>query len=440
MPLGGLIRCLLCRGNEAVSPVDESSAGISSGAEVVPLGRLQSNPAVRPFLSPASITLLPSLDGKQFEASVEYQRDHPPTRVSRSPEETASSPPTSSHFHGQIEEANINHVGGHYFDNRIAYTLSSPGPARDLGIDGESRRLLDELGKKSALGAVVNAEERAYAPRCLHETRTRVLNNLGEWSAAEGRWKDAKLLVLTGPAGHGKTAIMQSFAEQLLRRSRGTNIVIATFFFKATIPDQNQPKALVTTLAYQVAEHWPSFQDNIVSVIRDNVRILSTSLEHQMDHLLTGPIVRSHASPPSPPFVVICAVDGLDECDGDDAQSRVIRLLHTLSTIPNTRVVLASRPEFPIQSVLKSGMSGMLHIDLNKDYNAAGDIRQFTWVRLLEIRDKLLPSINRVSWPRERDAEQIADHSSGQFILAETAMKYVDDRRYDPRKRLEEVH
>ncbi|TEB19097.1 hypothetical protein FA13DRAFT_490799 [Coprinellus micaceus] len=233
---------------------------------------------------------------------------------------------------------------------------------------------------------------------------------------------------------------MQSFAEQLLRRSRGTNIVIATFFFKATIPDQNQPKALVTTLAYQVAEHWPSFQDNIVSVIRDNVRILSTSLEHQMDHLLTGPIVRSHASPPSPPFVVICAVDGLDECDGDDAQSRVIRLLHTLSTIPNTRVVLASRPEFPIQSVLKSGMSGMLHIDLNKDYNAAGDIRQFTWVRLLEIRDKLLPSINRVSWPRERDAEQIADHSSGQFILAETAMKYVDDRRYDPRKRLEEVH
>ncbi|TEB24424.1 hypothetical protein FA13DRAFT_1739274, partial [Coprinellus micaceus] len=331
-------------------------------------------------------------------------------------------------------------VGGSYSDHRrVRIQNYNIGPESDPRRDTENRHFLDELAMRSAPGAVANAEERAYAPRCLHETRTRVLNDLGEWSAAEGRWKDAKLLVLTGPAGHGKTAIMQSFSETLLRQSRETRVVVATFFFKATIPDQNQPKALVTTLAYQVAEHWPSFQDNIVSVIRDNVRILSTSLEHQMDHLLTGPIVRSHASPPSPPFVVICAVDGLDECDGDDAQSRVICLLHTLSTIPNTRVVLASRPEFPIQSVLKSGMSGMLHIDLNKDYNAAGDICQFTWVRLLEIRDKLLPSIDRVSWPRERDAEQIADHSSGQFILAETAMKYVDDRRYDPRKRLEEV-
>ncbi|TEB31202.1 hypothetical protein FA13DRAFT_1791499 [Coprinellus micaceus] len=339
-----------------------------------------------------------------------------------------------------IQEANFTSVGGSYSDHRrVRIQNYNIGPESDPRRDTENRHFLDELAKRSAPGAIANAEERAYAPRCLHETRTRVLNDLGEWSAAEGRWKDAKLLVLTGPAGHGKTAIIQSFSEKLLQQSRETRVVVATFFFKATISDQNQPKALVTTLAYQVAEHWPSFRDNIGRVIRDNVRIFSTSLEHQMEHLLTSPIVRLQASPPSPPFIVICAVDGLDECAGVDAQSRVIRLLHILSKIPNTRILLASRPEFPIQSALQGGLSETLHIDLNKVYDASKDIRQFTWIRLLEIRDRLLPKLDRVSWPREEDAEQIANYSSGQFILADTAMRYIDDQHYDPRERLKEV-
>jgi hypothetical protein len=147
-------------------------------------------------------------------------------------------------------------------------------------------------------------------------------------------------------------------------------------------------------------------------------------------------------------------VDGLDECDGvvngnmvgcsetrsvEDMQSRVIRLLHTLSRPPNVRVVIASRPEVPIKRAIEKGMADMLHIDLNEDYNAAEDIYRFTWPRLEEIQKGVLPNIDPNSWPRQADAKQIADHSSGQFILAQTAMRYVDDRRYDPRERLKEV-
>ncbi|TEB24399.1 hypothetical protein FA13DRAFT_1638751, partial [Coprinellus micaceus] len=150
--------------------------------------------------------------------------------------------------------------------------------------------VLSELRKESALAAISNAEERAYAPRCLHETRTRVLNDLGEWSEAKGRWKDVKLLLLTGPAGHGKTAIMQSFSERLLEESKEGQVVIATFFFKSTISDQNQPKALVTTLAHQVALHLPSFRYRIITVLRDNIGIFLTSLEHQMKYLLIDPL------------------------------------------------------------------------------------------------------------------------------------------------------
>jgi hypothetical protein len=158
-----------------------------------------------------------------------------------------------------------------------------------------------------------------------------------------------------------------------------------------------------------------------------------------MQHLLVNPIINSQASSRGSSVSLIGAVDGLDECEGDEAQSRVIRLLHALSKTPNTRVVIASRPEYPIQSVIKHGLPGVLHVDLNKDYDARNDIRQFTWVKLLDIRERLLPNIDHVSWPRKEDAEQITECASGQFILAEIAMRYVDDRRHDPRKRLQEV-
>ncbi|TEB24389.1 hypothetical protein FA13DRAFT_1739237 [Coprinellus micaceus] len=345
---------------------------------------------------------------------------------------------SSSH----IQEANFTSVGGSYNDHRrVRIQNYNLGPESDTRFDPDNHNLLDELRKQSSLGAVSYAEARADAGRCHPVTRVKALNDLEAWSVGKGPWKDVKLLVLTGPAGHGKSCIMQTFADRLLEKAKGgdPHPVIATFFFKSTVPEQNQPKALVTTLAHQIAAKHPFIQHRIATVIRGDSGIFSTSLEHQTKCLLVDPISGSCDTSSSPSLNVAFAVDGLDECDGDEAQSRVICLLHTLSTIPNTRVVLASRPEFPIQSVIKSRMSGLLHIDLNKDYNAGEDIRQFTWVRLLDIRKRLLPTIDRVSWPREQDAEQIAECASGQFILAEIAMRYVDDRRYDPRKRLEEV-
>jgi hypothetical protein len=233
---------------------------------------------------------------------------------------------------------------------------------------------------------------------------------------------------------------MQSFADRLLEKAKGSDPhpVIATFFFKTTVPEQNQPRALVTTLAHQVAEHWPSFRRQIVAVLRDNPGIFSISLEHQMRRLLVDPFSDSWATSPSPSLNVACAVDGLDECDGDEAQSRVIRLLHSLTTIPNTRVVVASRPELAVMEAVSQGMPGMLHVDLNKG-DTQDDIHKFVWARLCKIRDMSRLKIDLLRWPSEEDAWRICDYSSGQFILAATAMKYVGERRHDPRERLKEV-
>ncbi|TEB24394.1 hypothetical protein FA13DRAFT_1317455 [Coprinellus micaceus] len=143
MPLRRVIRCLLCRGNDPVSPVDQSLVTrVSSDAEAVPLVGLQQDPvAAQTMNSSGSTPLPPSLNGEHLEASIKHQQDHAPTRVSRSQEESTSSPPTSLHFHGYIQGANINTVGGNYFDNRqITSNHLRSEPASDPGLDAESRR------------------------------------------------------------------------------------------------------------------------------------------------------------------------------------------------------------------------------------------------------------------------------------------------------------
>ncbi|TEB24369.1 hypothetical protein FA13DRAFT_1797253 [Coprinellus micaceus] len=135
----------------------------------------------------------------------------------------------------------------------------------------------------------------------------------------------------------------------------------------------------------------------------------------------------------------VAPMDGLDECDGDKDQSRVIRLLYTLSTISNTRVVVASCPEFAVMAAVAQKMLGILHVDLNKG-DTGDDIYKFVWAELLDIRKKASRlKMDPLRWPSEEDALKISDYSSGQFILAAVAMRYVGERRHDPQEHLKEV-
>ncbi|TEB24416.1 hypothetical protein FA13DRAFT_1613059, partial [Coprinellus micaceus] len=138
------------------------------------------------------------------------------------------------------------------------------------------------------LGAVSYAEARADAGRCHPGTRANALTDLEMWSYGRGAWEDVKLLILTGPAGHGKSCIMQTFADRLLEKTKRSSScpVIATFFFKGAVPELKQPTALVTTLTHQVSGQCPSIQPHITTVIHTDRGIFSASLEHQMQHLL----------------------------------------------------------------------------------------------------------------------------------------------------------
>ncbi|KAJ2915532.1 hypothetical protein MD484_g4879, partial [Candolleomyces efflorescens] len=310
-------------------------------------------------------------------------------------------------------------------------------------------RAFDMLKQQSLLGAVFNSAERTHVPRCHPNTRVAVFEDIMHWLHDNSHQRP--LLIITGTTGTGKTTVMQTLAERLYPHGQ----LVATYFVTPTLNDnstvdhkQRTAKSgssgcskLVTTLAFQIASWYPTIRPFILGAVEGNPAIFSASLASQLEELIRRPVVASRTAAFQGSNCCI-VVDGLDECGSDENQAEVIRLFHNLGSDPEMpfRVVLSSRPEFPIRLALGGAVSSLAyHLELDRSYNAEEDIERYVREELCRIRADLLPHVSASSWPSPIDVSTIRVNSSGQFIFAATALKYVDNRYYDPRTRLKEV-
>ncbi|KAF9077459.1 hypothetical protein BDP27DRAFT_1179511, partial [Rhodocollybia butyracea] len=72
------------------------------------------------------------------------------------------------------------------------------------------------------------------------------------------------IIWLYGPAGAGKSAIAQTFAEACARN--GT-LLVGSFFFWRTDTSRNNPQMLFTTIAYQMAMSIPELRPKINAMV-----------------------------------------------------------------------------------------------------------------------------------------------------------------------------
>lgn len=299
-------------------------------------------------------------------------------------------------------------------------------------------RALNTLFDRVAPNAILNSGGRADDVRCHPGTRKEVIRLIDKWrSDIRDGLSANQIFWLSGPAGAGKTAIVQTVAESW----KSLGIHIASFFFFRTDPSRSHAKAFLSTLLYQIFDCCPAARTVIDEILIQKPRILDMGLEEQFDELI---FTAFRAIKSSLPPAIILLIDGLDECDSESKTSQweILRVLDKLMGHKDILflVLVASRAEPHISSAFRSLTSPMLSIFLGDQYAPEADIQLFVETEFNKIRmSHPHAAMLERDWPSESQVRAIVVKSSGQFIYAATVMRFISRSSTVPSLSLERV-
>ncbi|KAF7326343.1 putative nwd2 protein [Mycena sanguinolenta] len=288
-------------------------------------------------------------------------------------------------------------------------------------------RGIEMLHRTVALEAIHDSADSFSQPKCHPETRTQMLQDLREWALDSN--PRTTVLWFYGPAGAGKSAVMQTLAGELQVVQR----LSGCFFFKRAHATRGNSKTLFATIAYQLALNVESLQIPISAVVEKNPSIMTRSMATQMQQLISEPCFSHKYRDP-----VTIIIDGLDECEGRDVQQEILRVIRIAASqlrIP-FRFIVASRPEPHIHEMIKSPLSSDSHCSFNVE-QCADDVRKYLRDEFARIHHEHRTMTHiPLPWPSLEILEHLVQKSSGYFIYASTIIKFIDDKNYRPTHRL----
>ncbi|KAJ7908063.1 hypothetical protein B0H13DRAFT_2498837, partial [Mycena leptocephala] len=259
-----------------------------------------------------------------------------------------------------------------------------------------------------------------------------MLDNLYNW--AIGGRSDHSMRWLYGPAGAGKTAIMQTLCLQLQQDRR----LGGSFFFKRGHATRGNAKMPFATLAYQLALHDRRLKDPISKSAADDPSVMGRDMDVQLRNLIIQPCQSLDDAAP-----LILLLDGLDECEGEWAQQSILSLIgNTVRQHPSTfRFLFASRPEPHIREKLMESFFHEVYDSVNVEQSFE-DIRFYLHDGFARIHREHSVTMRGIPtpWPSPDVVEMLVRKSSGYFIYASTVIKFIDDKRCRPTAQLKLVH
>ncbi|KAF9446242.1 hypothetical protein P691DRAFT_804447 [Macrolepiota fuliginosa MF-IS2] len=258
-------------------------------------------------------------------------------------------------------------------------------------------------------------------PACFEGTREEYIRNITGWGLGDWKARQARILWLEGPAGVGKSAVAQSCAQ-----STGGRLG-ATFFFSRT-NEWNDPKKFVPTIVYQLATKYPPYRDHVDAIVLRDPLVLEKSIEAQFRDLLVRPLADLKGMGIGVGEDAVIIIDGLDECDGKDAQRTIIQIIITSVHEQSTPFIWAffSRPEPHIKAAFSSKQAAdvCLRLNLPVSRDADGDIEAYLRDGFRMIRAEYdFPSA--YIWPSEEEIRQLVDQSAGLFVYTASAIRYI---------------
>ncbi|KAJ6523665.1 hypothetical protein DFH09DRAFT_189884 [Mycena vulgaris] len=286
------------------------------------------------------------------------------------------------------------------------------------------------LHRSIALDALYDSAESFPQPKCHPETREEMLDDLYDWAVTDTFTRSIRWL--HGPAGAGKSAIMQSLCRRLQQAGR----LGGSFFFKRGHLTRGSARTLFVTLAYQLALSNRDLKPLISGVVEDNPSVMARHMDIQLHKLIVEPCQLLHGR-----AVPILLIDGLDECEGNNVQQEILFLLGDIAThyhpLP-LRLLIASRPEPHIREKLESFKGLYDSIKLDQSFM---DVRNYLHNEFARIHREHHETMAAVPtpWLPWHVIEKLVDTSSGYFIYAATVIKFIDDRDFRPTERLAAV-
>ncbi|KAJ7167854.1 hypothetical protein C8R46DRAFT_257871 [Mycena filopes] len=284
-----------------------------------------------------------------------------------------------------------------------------------------------------ALEGLHNSADSVQQPRCHPETRVNMLDTIYTWMIGEGSAEPTGWLY--GPAGAGKSAVMQSLAQRLQEAGR----LGGAFFFKRGHPTCGNAKELFTTLAYQLAENDDRLRPVISQTVERSSTVVARDMQTQFHHLIMEPCQSLVES--LPPILLI---DGLDECQEECVQLEILHLIgraaHLHQYPRGVRVLIASRPEAAICEVFTDpNFDGLLkRFNIEQSFK---DVQTYLMAEFARIHREHRSTMGNIPtpWPSPEIIRSLVDKSSGYFVYPSTVIKFVDDKFFRPTERLHEI-
>ncbi|KAF7967335.1 hypothetical protein HWV62_34697 [Athelia sp. TMB] len=282
---------------------------------------------------------------------------------------------------------------------------------------------------QSVHGKVVNlsinelpyAKGGAFDPwkACMPGTRELVLSELHRWINEPDSDDGARLLVLTGVPGFGKSAIANRLAQHYDKVKRLGSFVS----FSRADQARRHPGNLISTIARDIADFDPQWKAALCDVVESNRSLSqSTSPVRQMDNFILGPAKSLILTGP-----VVIIVDALDE-SGDirtpDRESLLQVLSQSASALPrNFRFLVTARPEDDIVATFSDNLLNIKQTRLDTmDLDTIDlDIAAFIEHRLTTVICHALDQ----RWFRERWLSMLVTGSGHVFQWAATTCRGI---------------
>jgi len=262
---------------------------------------------------------------------------------------------------------------------------------------------------------------------CLKGTREAVLDEIESWTNDLDK---SPVFWLNGLAGTGKSTIAQTIAEHAF----ADGLLGASFFCSRDFDDRSSLQFIFPTLAFQLAQKFPSFRAHLVPILQSNPDVVHESLFSQMERLIVEPLRLAE-------ITTVIVIDALDECKDNEPSSTILSVLGRLvEQIPRVKFFITGRPEPRIKTgfrlpLLKDATNVFVLHDVHPDL-INSDILLFLKHELSELAYRH----GLEEWPSDENIRLLCQRSAGLFVYAVATVKFLDSSKtLLPEQRLDAI-